>query len=380
MIAIDDPDLPGLAGLGRDSLRRITGSGDVALMRLRYRAGKRAILHLDAGGREGALWVFRGDKGIRIARQHRATARYDAETGAVYEAFPNDHRLPQIRDFIDRYADIAPALVGGMPAGGPELLRYRPGLSCTFGCDLADGRRAFVKLIRDASPARISTFNRQMTACLTGGPVAVAPVIGTDAEYSAVAFSEARGQPLDAALATSSRPEPLRQTIDALRRFWAMPLTPARHLTADVLLARGAECVALTAATVPAAVDGVARVLAKLRDEVPQLIARPIHADVKLEHLFINGDGTTLIDTESVSLGPPDYDLAQLFGRLWQAQIEGRLSARAAAMASRVVRRSAGQSFDWCLGIVALRLARFYAQRPSGRAADRIATILRRLQ
>ena len=324
MIAIHDPELPGLSGLDAAALQRITGAEDVSLMRFRYRAGKRAILHLETEAGEGSVWFFQGDKARRLARRNKPTARYDRASEALYETFPNDHRMPQIRAFLDDYARVARELIGGRPAGAPDLLRYRPGLSCTFRCRRADGVAVYVKLINDDSPARLAEMNRQMVAHLAASSVSVAPVIGIAPE-------------------------------------------------------RAAECVDMTRLTVPAMTDAVARVFARLEADPPRLAMRPIHADVKLEHLFIDAGQTTLIDTESVSLGPPDYDLAQLFGRLWQAELEGQLPRGMVDRAASAVREAAGGTFDWCLDVVALRLAKFYAQRPTPDAAGKIAAILERL-
>lgn len=46
MLTIDDAHLPGLADLSQKRLRDITGAQEVDLLRLRYRPGKRAILHV----------------------------------------------------------------------------------------------------------------------------------------------------------------------------------------------------------------------------------------------------------------------------------------------------------------------------------------------
>ena len=343
-------------------------------MRLRYRAGERAILHLDAGGREGSAWFFRGDKGARLARRLGGAARYDARAGAMFEAFPNDHRMPQLAAFLASYDAIGPQLLGAPVVGEPELLRYRPGLSCTFRCRLADGRRAYAKLVNGVDPAPLVALNARMAWLLEGGPVGVAPVLGTDADLNAIAYAEATGRPLDVCLSDGSEVA-IGQTVDALRRFHRLAFVPNRRMTADVLLERGAEAVALVRATAPEATGPVERVLARLSRRVPTFSLRPIHADVKLEHVFLDGGRTTLIDTESVSAGPPDYDLAQLLGRLRQAELDGRVAPDLADQAERDIREAAGPHLDWCLGVVALRLARFHAQRPSPEAASRIDAI-----
>lgn len=379
MIAIADPALPGLADLGQDALRRITGQPDVALMRFRYRRGKRAILHLATGAGEGSVWFYADGKAKRLARRNIATSRHDPASGALFQPFPHDHRMPQIRDFLDTYAGLAPGLIRGEPLGKPELLRYRPGLSCTFRCPRADGGTVFVKLINDDDPSRLAAMNTQMVSHLGEGPLSVAPIIGTAPQVSAVAYAAAPGRPLDEVLANDTGAGAILQAVDALQRFWRIPTAPERRLTAGALIERGTESVALAAVTVPEARPALERVLARLEDRPPPLPMRPIHADMKLEHLFIDADRTTLIDTESVSLGPPDYDLAQLHGRLWQAELEGRLPHDTATRAASEVRRAAGDAFGWCSQVVALRLAKYYAQRPTPGSADKIAAILDRL-
>lgn len=380
MIAIDDPHLPGLADLGPEALRRITGAGEVALMRFRYRAGNRAILHLATDLGEGTVWFFQGEKARKLASRNRSTSSFDAATQALFEAFPNDHRMPQIRRFLESYDKIAPALIGGTPKAAPVMLRYRPGLSCTFRCECADGRAVYVKLAADDGQMRTAEFNRQMAAHLAGGATRIAPVIGIAPDFGAVAYAAAPGRPLDACLAGAHGGlDAITGAIDALGRFWAMPLTPDRYLSADALLARAADAVSLAMVTVPEAAKPVAERLAWLRQHPPRLALRPIHADVKLEHLFIDAGKTTFVDTESVSLGPPDYDLAQLYGRLWQAERAGLLPRPTVEKAAALVKAAAGPSFGWCLSVVALRLARFDAQRPAPDAAIKIRGILERL-
>ena len=379
MIAIHDPDLPGLTELDATTLRRITGAEDVSVMRFRYREGKRAILHLCTEGGEGSVWFFQGDKAKRLARRNKRTARYDAPSEALFETFPNDHRMPQIRAFLDDYDRIAPDLLGGDPSERPELLRYRPGLSCTFRCRLMNGEAVYVKLINDDSPARLAEMNHQMVSHLAETSVSVAPIIGSAPDYDAIAYAAAAGWPLDAALAETGDTAVVDRAIDALREFWQLKIAPTRPLTADALRKRGAESCALTSLTVPASAPAARRTLERLDARTPHFDLCPIHADMKLEHLFIDREKATLIDTESVSLGPPDYDLAQLFGRLWQAELEGQLPRDLVEEAAARVRTEAGDNFAWCLDVVALRLAKFYAQRPTEDAAEKINAILDRL-
>lgn len=382
MLAISDPKLPGLADLSEERLCSMTSATSVALMRLRYRAGKRAILHLATGEgaekREGVLWFFGGDKARRLARRNKS-AHYDPETQALYERFPNDHRMPQIRNFLDTYADIAPNLMEAEPEGEPVLLRYRPGLSCTFRCAVKGGSAIYVKLINDDSPARVAAVNNRMCELLKDSLVSIAPVMSTHPAHTAVVYAAASGLALDQTLRDTDNLDALHQAIDALRCFWTMPLVPERQMTPQVLRHRAMESAAFVAVTAPSCVALVNRFVERLQAHDPQLNFSPIHGDMKLEHVFLNGDKTTLIDTESVSYGPPDYDLAQLYGRLWQAEMEGQLPHNLVASAAVDIRQMAGPGFNWCLDVVALRLAKFYAQRPAPNMASQINSMLERL-
>lgn len=383
MLSIEDKALPGLADLNEERLRVITGAERVALLRLRYRAGKRAILHLEAqsGGTrtEGTLWFFKGDKARRLARRNKATARFAPGVEALFEAFPNDHRMPQIRDFLADHRATVARLTGVPTTRAPVLLRYRPGLSCTFRCELHDGTDAYVKLINDDDVARLLAANRAMGDQLAGTPMTIAPALGVDVSVGAIAYGRAPGNTLDAVLARADTLAPLEQAIAALRRFWQVDLTPERRMDANMLLARARESVAFVAVTAPGSTPATQAVLDRLEASRPDAPLQPVHGDMKLEHLFIDGTRTTLIDTESVSLGLPDYDLAQLYGRLWQAEQEGLLPLALVQAATAGVRAHAGPAFDWCLDVVALRLAKFYAQRPAPGMTQAITAIVKRL-
>ena len=384
MLRIEDAHLPGLADLSHDRLCAITGADEVALLRLRYQAGKRAILHISARSgadcHEGTLWFFKGDKGRRLARRNKGTARFDPPTQALFEAFPHDHRMPQIRDFLANHQAILPGLTGARASAAPVLLRYRPGLSCTFRCELEGRDQVFVKLVNDDDPVRLRGANRAARDALAGSGVSVAPALGIDPRVGAIAYGRAPGVPLDAALARARDLVPLERAIAALRVFRDAPIAAERRMGPDMLLTRARESVAFVAVTAPSCLHAAAGILDTLGATMPEGQLRPIHGDMKLEHVFLDGEGVTLIDTESVSTGLPDYDLAQLYGRLWQAELEGHLPRPLVREASARVRAQAGPAFDWCLGVVAARLAKFYAQRPAPDMARSITAILDRLR
>ena len=384
MLWIKDAHLPGLTDLTQDRLRKLTGADEVELLRLRYRAGERAILHIAArtgdARNEGTLWFFKGDKGQRIARRNKKTTRFDSDAKALFEAFPNDHRMPQIKAFLQDFKAVIPQLTGYEAAGIPQLLRYRPGLSCTFRCPLQGHSAAFVKLVNDDDPLRLHAANGTMQRALEGSDVWIAKALGVERQIGAIAYETAPGIPLDRALAQSPDLSALTQAISALRDFWRAAIWPERQMGPDQLLVRARESVEFVAVTAPDCAGAVASIVAGLKTALPQSALQPIHGDMKLEHLFIDKERATLIDTESVSMGLPDYDLAQLYGRLWQAEVEELLPRALVTSASAKVRSVAGPDFDWCLGVVAVRLAKFYAQRPVPGMSHSIMAILERLR
>jgi len=383
MLAIEDARIPGLADLSQERLCAITGADEVDLLRLRYRPGKRAILHVatrtEADTNEGTVWFFGGDKAIRFARQNNNMTHFDPETQALFEAFPQDHRMPQIRNFLAQYETIVSDMTGHDVGAPPVLLRYRPGLSCTFRCTLDRHPAAYIKLIKDDDPVRLRNANLAMQDVLLGSDLSVAPVLGINADLGAIAYGSAAGVPLDAALSDSGNLLPLEQAITALRHFWSAPLAPSRRKGRDMLLNRARDSANLIAVTAPSCHAEITTILTRLEALVPDAPLCPIHGDVKLEHVFLGDGSTTLIDTESVSLGFADYDLAQLYGRLWQSEREGQLPHHIAKAGSAYVRSQAGPAFEWSLGIVAIGLAKFYAQRPGRNTEKFIHAILQRV-
>ena len=383
MLTIEDMQIPGLADLNAARLRTITGAETVDILRLRYRPGKRAILHVATQSqglrREGALWFFKGDKARRIARRNKLAAHFDPETSALYEVFPQDHRMPQIRLFLENNAALMRDMTGEDVTWDPLLMRYRPGLSCTFRSELADRGPVYVKLVKDDDPLRLRTANAEMRQALRQTGLSVPRVLGVHAGVRAVVYDAAKGTSLDLQLSETGSDHLLDKVCRGLRHLWDAPLRPQRRLGPRELLDRARESAEFIAATVPESHAAVSGIVARLATGLPDQPLRPIHGDMKLEHLFLDREEIVLIDTESLSLGLADYDLAQLYARLWQAELAGLLPRQVAEPAAARVRGHAGPAFDWCLGVVATRMAKFHAQRPGKDAARDIAMILGRL-
>jgi hypothetical protein len=366
---VQDPALPALAALDQAALARITGAAKPRLLRARYQPGARAILHVGLdqgqGAPEGAVWFYAGDKGRKLART-LPDARLDAASGALFQTFPQDHRMPHLARFVAQAMDLAPTLIGGPALGPPDLMRYRPGLSATFRWTRADGRLFFVKQTR-ADDVTAQKLTMDLLAEATRDlPFGLVGVAGLCPELGLIAYTGADGQPLDRLL-PGAGPHIARNTmarvITGMQALWSLSLVPGRLLDRAALLDRAETCARMIALLDPVAGAMAATLTTGLHQRPLRPRLRPIHADMKLEHVFLSGPHMTLIDTESLSLGDPDYDLAQLDARLTLAQLTGQITAAEASAAQSELRRHGGPFYDWFLTCTRMQCAKFFAQR-----------------
>jgi Phosphotransferase enzyme family len=357
-----DPDLPTLATLSRTDLSRITGHVGTRLLRLRYRPGTRAILHVALGPQadapEGVIWFYAGTKAQALARKH-PDARFDPASGGVFQAFPQDHSLPLLVPFLAQARDLAPRLIGGPPLRAPELMRYRPGLSATFRWTRADGQVFFVKLAAEANVSAQALAIANLADAARGRGVSFSPVAGLVPELGVIAYASAPGVELEANLTDKT----LAQVLAALRALWSLDVVPGRVLDRKALLAQASQAQRMIALFDPEAGLRAADLVSRLHAWPVPVRMRPIHADMKLEHVFLCGRQTTLIDLDSLALGDPDYDLAALDARVTVARLTGLVPDPQAEAARQQIRKLAGPGYLWFLTCARLKCARFFAQR-----------------
>lgn len=366
---LQDPAFPALAHLDQAMLDSITGAPETRLLRARYQPGARAILHVGLGkasnATEGAIWFFAGKKSQKLAHT-LPTARLHGPSGALFETFPHDHRLPNIARFLSDATTLAPRLIGGTALGPPALMRYRPGLSATFRWTRDDGCVFFVKQTPDANIHLQKQMVDHLVTAARGLPLAFAPVAAIDSALGLIVYHAAEGRPLDDHL-PGSGPDgvaaAMTQTLHALQALWSLPVRPSRLLDRAALLQRAEECTRVIALADPGCGRIAADLVAGLHACPTHLRLHPIHADMKLDHAFLSGAKATLIDTESLSLGDPDYDLAKLAARLAMARLCGQITPAEAASAQATLHRAAGPDHDWLLTCARLHCARFFAQR-----------------
>lgn len=364
-----DPKLPALETLRQADLDRIAGTKGTRLLRARYQPGARAILHVAMGASreaaEGSIWIYAGTKAQNLIRR-LPEARLDAETGALFQAFPHDHRMPQLARFVADAMDLASHLIGGPAAGPPSLMRYRPGLSATFRWVRADGRVFYVKQTPDDDVATHAGTVAELVAATDDRSLGFASVEGVIPDLGLIAYASAEGQPLERVLAASGPARAgtaMSQVARALETLSSLSVFPDRVLDRTTLLSRADRARRMIGTLDPEAGNAAAELVASLLAGMVPVRRRPIHGDMKLEHAFLSGPLTILIDTESLSLGDPDYDLASLEARATMAALAGHITCAETDAATAALRSSAGPHYQWFLTCARLQCAKFFAQR-----------------
>jgi Phosphotransferase enzyme family len=376
-----DPDLPAMQTLVQADLDRITGTPGTRLLRARYQPGARAVLHVDLGaGQEGSVWFFAGTKAQGLARR-LPDARLDAASGALFQTFPQDHRMPHLATFVSNVDNFCPRLIGGEIAGPPQLMRYRPGLSATFRVRRQDGCVFYVKQTPGEDVQAQARAMTEMSAAIAGSNLGVAEVAGVIPDLGLIAYAAAPGRPLDLILsgaAPSAVTSAMVQVSKSLQTLWSLSVHPARTLDKSALLARAEQASQMIALLDPPVGRVAAAMVDRLRTSAVQMRAMPIHADMKLEHAFLSGTGTTLIDIESLSLGDPNYDLAKLEARLSMAELAGMITPAEVAVATKVLHALAGPHYSWFVACARLQCAKFFAQRFDPATIPMMRSILER--
>ena len=364
-----DPVFPALSALGPDDLHRITGATPVDVLRFRHQPGMRAVLHvaLGTGGRrrEGVIWFLWPEKIDRLRALH-PSLRVDAASGAVFEHFPTDHRVPELARFMADRTAIARTLFGADPTTEPTLLRYRPGLSATFRWAGLGLRTHFVKVARKARVAEQAAIVSALVHQLEGSALTVAPVSGHSPDHCLIAYHAAEGRPFDD-LIREAPPEAAarltRRVLSALGELSATRMEGLPPLFMSDYLRRAARCAEIISTADAEAGRIAGLILEKAERARPSLRHLPIHADMKLDHAFLTESRVTLIDTESLHLGDPDHDLALLDARLDLSLIDGTLDAARIATLRQGLQGAGGPDYGWFLSLGRLHAAKFIAQR-----------------
>ena len=398
---IQDSRLPGLA-LAADQTR-LNRAIDAAIgdatggvwrcrragvQRFRYRKHQRAILQLvlEFVGPEGrlaeipgALWLYPGGK-VRDRAEDTPppTGRelpqslFEPSAGGLLTLFPYDRRVPEIAAFCTDPAAHAKALIGAAATGPPVLSRYRPGLGATFRWPGQTGT-AFVKVFNQHSAKTTFTDLQRLAGLCARERYLVTPEpLGFSDEIGAVALRAAPGRHLGEILRNGSADELTQATgtvLDGFSTLNGLGIEPRRARTAEDLLQRATTTAGLVKAADPTLGLLAGACVQVLRQDVPRLRSAPVHMDMKIEHVLLDGDRAVFLDLDSLALSDPLYDPAMLSARIEIAAQLEEIPRGAAATACTILKESARTTrdrttFRWLRAIARLQLVRFLAQNP----------------
>ena len=219
--------------------------------------------------------------------------RLDPETGAVDTVDPAaDRKLPALASAVER----------------GELIGYRAGRRAIVA---APDR--FIKVVRPSRLEALVATHRTLAA--TGPPDLALPHLLASAEAGSLDLSPVPGRSLHQLLRSRPSESTVRRALDAigaaLASFHATPPGPDRPRRAPDEAARWV-------ATVGRSEPGEAARLAEVADGLPPLaptgLARSavVHGDLHDKNVFVTTGGVGLIDLDSVALGCPEDDVANL--------------------------------------------------------------------
>ena len=259
------------------------------------------------------------------------TGRIVLEDRAVFvPAFPNDRKLPALRDLTDR-ATLERRLRELLPSR-PELwsaevraLRYRPSRRFVAELRAPSGTRALLKVSTRKGHAR---SRRNAAAFESRGPLRVARVLGALDEHGMLAFEWLPGAQLfelcvapfldreavsaaGAALATLHHQDP-----EGLEPW-------TREAEAAEVSAAAEEIGFLLPRLAPQAA-ALAQRLARRVAEAPEMRVA-LHGDFSSRHVLVEGRKAAIIDLDWASRGDPADDIGGILAQIARHAVYGDL-------------------------------------------------------
>jgi Ser/Thr protein kinase RdoA (MazF antagonist) len=366
MAACEFEDVLNTAAMSRVFERHLAGEACVTacrVVRQRHRPGHRrfvqyavSVTHHDGHADElrvtGQWHAERGHTAALSARLERrsrdAAARWtaalppvfhDAATGMLATTYPWDRRLPALVDVASgRAARLLRPMSEWMGVERSaltqcvvETVRYREQLNAvcrytlTTSLDTAPRRASFyVKLYGDHrgadAVARLGWLAQVTPA--DQDTARVQPAVAYDRVLRALVLAAAPGLPLDAAPLddVSSPLATLARTAKALAAFGGRPLPASPRLPRVDRAAATTRSAAALSEAMPDRASDVSQLAARAMVRLTDGPDRLVHGDLKLEHVFVDGDEIWLVDLDSCHRGDALWDLALLQARWWAAR------------------------------------------------------------
>jgi Phosphotransferase enzyme family len=404
MLALRDDRLPGLTLL-QDKRALVSALGnamsnshphlgtpvDFRIVRARHRPGLRAIVQGELALERNnsafnypvSLWFFAGSKAGKKAQAERASGVnggpvFEPKSGLLMYVFPDDPHVPAVGRFLSDPSRYLPTLAPHVAevSEPPQLARYRPGVGTTLRWKTRGQDAVYVKIQTETSVAGTAATLAEIDQAARGAAFAVPQLSGIDLSLNAIALHEVAGTAYGSILADESSAAIEQSTdriLEALTAFHGINVRPRKRKERNDLVERSAETAGLITSLQPAAAPAASDLAHWLKATPVHLFERPIHADMKVEHLVMAVEQVVLLDLDSFALGDPLYDLAMLDMRIAMHGEAGHCGTDAALMACRQVQMAAARDgspgtlyrYGWLKACTALQLARHHAQNLS---------------
>jgi aminoglycoside phosphotransferase (APT) family kinase protein len=267
-----------------------------------------------------------------------ATARLDAKTcrarlvpelDMIVWNFPDDPRLPQLRELVDGDRVIRYLPYESLPFPGPEairdikidVVRYRPEQRCIlrydigFGCD--GGRLVlFAKVFSDDTGEHVLARMQHCHAAASALGVHVARPLGYCPAVRSVWQEELSGTPLTKTLDAGACRRPLTAIGRCLANLHAAGLPMTQTVSREARLADARKKAHKLGQAFPGLAGALARLIKRAQSELaglPPVHETVIHGDMHFDQSRLANDGAlALFDFDEWSRGDPAQDLADL--------------------------------------------------------------------
>ena len=294
------------------------------------------LLYADDGEAERTWQEMTGSDGPRAVPDHWRTfepACMIPELHMLVQVFPFDRRLPNLSSILEGspMRDLESLLLDLLGPGTWQVehrtiepTRYRTELGAALRYTIrarerrsSDVRslRCYVKVYRDDRGAKTAHILQSLSHEGAGGrwPFSIVRPIAYLDQLRTLVLEEASGRSLTQLLTEGADPESTLQPVaQAVAAFNQGDFVIPRHEShakqmEDVRLA--ADLVRWARPELRSAVEAIAASVAKGIEEVP---SRPIHGDLKPDHVFLSGKRIMFIDLDAAATADPVRDPAHL--------------------------------------------------------------------
>jgi hypothetical protein len=317
------------------------------------------LVYVEPGKAEGLWRELRADdprRGIPDPWLVFEPVDFIPELNMLVQVFPFDRKLPHLAPVLNgALRDLEPPLVARLGPGewrtrdrAIEPTRYRTELGAALRYTVraeetrsarAATARCYLKVYRDDHGATTHALLESLAARPEGRrPYDAVRSLGYLPELRTLVLEEASGTPLQhLLLERRDSAEALRRVARAVAAFNQDDVAVTVPHTLEDQLDEILRAVNLVQWACPEATYEIGAIAAEVARGLRVVAPRPIHRDLKTDHVFLSSDRVIFIDLDSVSVGDPVRDPAHLF-----AHIVGRVGLDAL---SRDEARTAAHAF-----------------------------------